>query len=92
MSGFLCQCGGDTKVINSRHTPIGTVRRRRECITCRERISTFEIEIGQYHQKLKELLFLYREAGRIVREMGPERETQPNSPERPESHIVGHIF
>jgi len=32
----------DTRVVDSRLTPDGKVRRRRECITCKERFTTYE--------------------------------------------------
>jgi len=33
----------DTRVIDSRLTPDGKVRRRRECVSCKERFTTYEI-------------------------------------------------
>ncbi|MCX8049577.1 MAG: transcriptional regulator NrdR [Methylohalobius sp.] len=33
----------DTRVVDSRLTPDGRVRRRRECIECRERFTTYEV-------------------------------------------------
>lgn len=39
-------CGHySTRVLDSRHAP-GRVRRRRECVRCRERITTVEIVAG----------------------------------------------
>ena len=36
------KCGGKTRLINVRNTPVGNVRRRRECETCKERFTTLE--------------------------------------------------
>lgn len=33
----------DTRVVDSRLTPDGRVRRRRECVECRERFTTYEV-------------------------------------------------
>lgn len=41
------QCGGDTKVTNSRHDE-AEVRRRRECLECGYRFSTVEIDMDLY--------------------------------------------
>lgn len=43
-------CGGDTMVFNSRPRP-ETVYRRRECLTCGHRFTTFEVE-AELYQKL----------------------------------------
>lgn len=46
MSSFSCpQCGGDTTVYDSRATIAkgGAVRRRRRCLTCRHRLTTYEV-------------------------------------------------
>ena len=40
-------CGGDTKVIDSRPQE-DSVHRRRECLTCKERFSTTEIDLQMY--------------------------------------------
>jgi transcriptional repressor NrdR len=35
-------CGAESKVLESRHTEEGSIRRRRECIACAKRFNTFE--------------------------------------------------
>lgn len=35
-------CGAESKVLESRHTEEGTIRRRRECIACAKRFNTYE--------------------------------------------------
>lgn len=42
-------CGGDTKVINSRSQE-DSVYRRRECLICKERFSTTEIDLQMYEK------------------------------------------
>ena len=46
--GFLCDCGGNTTVKNSRPVPFGMVRRRRKCKACGARFSTFEVKAERY--------------------------------------------
>lgn len=43
-------CGGDTMVFNSRPRP-ETVFRRRECLTCGHRFTTYEVD-AELYQKL----------------------------------------
>ena len=33
----------DSKVVDSRPTPDGSIRRRRECLTCKKRFTTYEV-------------------------------------------------
>lgn len=40
-------CGGDTKVIDSRPNE-DSVQRRRECLSCKQRFSTTEIDLQLY--------------------------------------------
>lgn len=40
-------CGGDTKVIDSRPSE-DSVHRRRECLVCKKRFSTVEIDLQMY--------------------------------------------
>lgn len=42
-------CGGDTKVIDSRPQE-DSVHRRRECLVCKERFSTTEIDLSMYEK------------------------------------------
>ena len=42
-------CGGDTKVIDSRQQE-DSVYRRRECLICKERFSTTEIDLQMYEK------------------------------------------
>lgn len=42
-------CGGDTKVIDSRSHE-DSVYRRRECLVCKERFSTTEIDMQMYEK------------------------------------------
>ena len=56
--GFRCfVCGSKTKVVDSR--PDGTedadptMRRRRKCTECGEKISTVEIEVGEYQKLIR---------------------------------------
>lgn len=40
---MLCpKCGGDTGVVDTRPTANNTIRRRRTCIACGHRLTTFE--------------------------------------------------
>lgn len=48
------QCLGDTKVTDSRDANLG-VRRRRECLECAHRFSTYEIESSDL-EEIKELI------------------------------------
>lgn len=42
-SGLRCRlCGGDTQVIDSRDAPGWSIRRRRRCVRCNERFTTYE--------------------------------------------------
>lgn len=43
-----CPCGNDTLVVDSRPSPEGYVRRRRECQTCGMRFSTYEVEASDW--------------------------------------------
>jgi len=43
-SGMLCECGSDTKVVDSR-TERDAIRRRRECLECSKRFSTLEKKV-----------------------------------------------
>lgn len=45
-------CGGDTKVIDSRQQE-DSVYRRRECLVCKDRFSTTEIDIEMYQKITK---------------------------------------
>jgi len=38
-----CECGGDTQVIDSRAAPQGRIIRRRRCLSCGTRFSTYEM-------------------------------------------------
>ena len=40
--GFVCRCGGDTHVIDSRPGK-NSVRRRRECLACGLRMTTIDV-------------------------------------------------
>lgn len=47
---MVCEyCGSPTKVVDSRSFPTSK-RRRRECIKCRARFSTIEIDIEKYEE------------------------------------------
>lgn len=46
--GFLCQCGAETRVKDSRPVPGGILRRRRECPECGIRVSTYEVGASRY--------------------------------------------
>lgn len=48
--GFLCDCGGNTTVKDSRPVPFGMIRRRRKCNVCHQRFSTFEVKAERYAQ------------------------------------------
>ena len=62
-------------VTDSRQTAAKTVRRRRQCQACKERFTTYELKLGEYHTFLRELEKLWEQAGDLVRERGSERET-----------------
>jgi transcriptional regulator NrdR family protein len=47
-------CGSETKVINSRPQE-DSVYRRRECLMCKERFSTTEIDIEMYQKITKSM-------------------------------------
>ncbi len=63
-------------VTDSRQTAAKTVRRRRQCQACKERFTTYEMKLGDYHAFLKDLKNLWAQAGALVRERGSERETR----------------
>ncbi len=63
-------------VTDSRQTAAKTVRRRRQCAVCKERFTTYELKLGDYHAFLKDLNNLWERAGALVRERGSERKTQ----------------
>jgi transcriptional regulator NrdR family protein len=54
-SAVSCKCGGLTKVTDSRPAHVGTytVRRRRECLTCGHRWTTYEITAEELSQALR---------------------------------------
>ena len=41
----LCQCGGKTRVINSREYTVGLLYRRRLCPECGSRFNTYEVRL-----------------------------------------------
>lgn len=43
----VCKCGGSSHVVDTR-TTAATIRRRRECMRCRERWWTHEVREGCY--------------------------------------------
>lgn len=45
-------CGGDTKVLETRFRE-DSVYRRRECLICKERFSTTEIDVEMYKRIIK---------------------------------------
>ena len=45
------KCGGKTKIIDSRHNKPDEVRRRRECLKCGYRFSTYETVIKKKDDK-----------------------------------------
>src|SRR5687768_15910612 len=44
-------CSGSTRVLDTRVAPGGSIRRRRECEACAERVTTYE----RFHPKATEL-------------------------------------
>ena len=42
MKCLYCDCT-DSKVVDSRPTPDGSIRRRRECLSCKKRFTTYEV-------------------------------------------------
>jgi transcriptional regulator NrdR family protein len=63
-------------VTDSRQTAAKTVRRRRECVLCKGRFTTYELKLADYNIFLKDLKNLWLQAGDLVRERGSERETR----------------
>ena len=57
--GVRCSvCGGKTEVLDSRPSSVGgsrAVRRRRKCMSCPYRFSTYEIEEGALLKQLQRL-------------------------------------
>lgn len=53
-------CGGNTKVIDSRPQE-DSVYRRRECLVCKERFSTTEIDMQMYEKLAKDTLIEIQE-------------------------------
>lgn len=50
-SAFACPaCGGKTAVKDSRPVPGNVIRRRRHCLNCRVRTTTFEVEARRYSE------------------------------------------
>lgn len=63
MNCIICGCE-DTKVVDSRTTLGGTKRRRRECLSCGYRFTTYEStreqqmkQITEYKEEVKELKY-----------------------------------
>lgn len=75
--GFLCPCGAATAVIDSRWNAAGNVRRRRECVTCGKRQTTYEIELSEYHGFLKALSGLAVQAAAMIRKVGVSERDSP---------------
>lgn len=50
-SAFTCPlCGGKTAVKDSRPVPNNIIRRRRLCLVCGHRVTTFEVEAKRYSE------------------------------------------
>lgn len=61
------KCGGDTGVIESRPSN-GSVKRRRECLKCRERFTTYEVT-AQFRTKALDEMTKYRMIQDIFRDV-----------------------
>jgi transcriptional regulator NrdR family protein len=60
-----CKCGGETAVVDTREADNNQARRRRECIRCKERFTTYE----KLDEKLEiEQKNLVQEAKRLIEE------------------------
>lgn len=47
-TGFVCpKCTGPMGVLDSRQTTDGTVRRRRRCVRCQHRLTTYEVPFDE---------------------------------------------
>lgn len=69
--GFICpKCGGPTACRDSRRTKSGTVRRRKHCVECGHRITTYEFEMSAYRAMIASLKDLVSQAYGIVRSVG----------------------
>lgn len=67
-----CECGGDTKVFDSR--PSGdNVWRRRECLKCGRRFATYELradDINELWKQLQAAKSAFVAMGKIVKGVG----------------------
>jgi transcriptional regulator NrdR family protein len=64
-----CQCGGETKVIETRMGE-ANLRRRRECLKCQERFTTYELRVDSVSELWQQLQVAKRafvEMGKIVK-------------------------
>ena len=59
---MICpNCGGETKTLESRQYS-HVYKRRHECLICKERFSTYEIEVTEYKRlkKIEEVFGAFR--------------------------------
>lgn len=73
--GFACpKCGGDTRCVDSRRTVNGMVRRRKHCVVCRHRITTYEMETATFRGMIGNLKDLMKQANAVVRGVGGSKD------------------
>lgn len=90
-SQLVCdKCHGQTKVINSRGSR-GSVRRRRECLACRHRFTTYEgravpsqAEVATAHEAVTRIIAILTNAGLLGGALGVQAALQgPNGVQTP---------
>lgn len=61
-----CLCGGTTKVIDSRLRANNTIRRRRECLNCGERFSSYEMLLYDAKMELPRIQELEKHCSNLL--------------------------
>lgn len=86
-----CSCGGETMVRASRRTDQDAIRRRRECVKCGLRFSTFESRLEpRLIKRASDALALALSGGREEsRPAGTVRRASLRSQAKAESRVTG---
>lgn len=72
-----CPCGGETCVMDSRPSPHGRILRRRRCMSCNRRFSTYEISadtLAELHAQVDAGLTNQQTLDAVRKLVEPEKE------------------